>query len=61
MRDNNKIEIKTQAQEIKEQKETLKELIEKRLARDFESVFDEYDPWDIDEELELPTKDDIIH
>ena len=61
MRDNNKIEIKTQAQEIKEQKESLKELIERRLARDFESVFDEYDPWDIDEELELPTKDDIIH
>ena len=60
MRDNNKIEIKTQAEEIKEQKETLKELIERRLARDFESVFDDLDPWD-DEELELPREDDIIH
>ena len=60
MRDNNKIEIKTQAEEIKEQKESLKELIERRLARDFESVFDDLDPWD-DEELELPREDDIIH
>ena len=47
MRDNNKIE-------------SLKELIERRLARDFESVFDDLDPWD-DEELELPREDDIIH
>tara|TARA_R110001592_G_scaffold88047_1_gene259485 strand:- start:479 stop:949 length:471 start_codon:yes stop_codon:yes gene_type:complete len=60
MRDNNKIEIKTQDEVNRDQKESLKELIEKRLARDFESVFDDLDPWD-DEELELPREDDIIH
>lgn len=60
VRENEKIEVRTQAQELTHKKETIKELIENRLQRDFENIFDDYDEYE-DEYMNLPTKEDIIH
>jgi len=60
VRDNDKITIKTTEQEINTKKESIKELIQHRLQRDFDNMFDEYEEYD-DEFKDYPTSEDIIH
>tara|TARA_B100001996_G_scaffold107895_1_gene81479 strand:- start:298 stop:774 length:477 start_codon:yes stop_codon:yes gene_type:complete len=60
VRENDKIEVRSQAEEIKHKKESIKKLIEERLQQDFEEIFDDYEEYE-DEYMNLPNKEDTIH
>jgi len=63
VRENDKIEVRSNAQEQQYRKETIKQLIEDRIQRDFDHIFDpENDFEEFEEEyIPLPSKDDTIH
>ena len=60
VRENDKIEVRSQIQEDNHKKGIIKRLIEDKMERDFENIFEDYDEYE-DEYLDFPTKKDIIH
>tara|TARA_B100000073_G_scaffold87611_1_gene68379 strand:+ start:752 stop:1228 length:477 start_codon:yes stop_codon:yes gene_type:complete len=60
LRESDQLEVRSTSEEIKKRQETVKQLIEDRLQREFENIFDEYEEFE-DERFTLPNKKDTIH